>query len=68
MCPNHPVGFPEPLTRRHPVCEKSVEASRSQTEPFLPCGICHTGYFSIKFSYLLHCWERPPGLTHSRTP
>lgn len=47
-----------------------MEASKSQTEPFLPSDICHTGCFSIKFSYLLHCWERPPtpGLTHSRTP
>lgn len=29
--PSHLVGFPEPPTWRHPVCEESVEASRSQT-------------------------------------
>lgn len=70
MCPSHLVGFPEPLTWRPLVCEESVEASKSQTEPFPPCGVCHTGRFSIKFSYLLLCWERlpTPGLTHSRTP
>ena len=30
---------------------KSVGTSRSQDESFLPCGVCHTGCFSIKFSH-----------------